>query len=640
MQFKYPELFYAFFLLLVPILIHLFQLRKFKTELFTNVAFLKHLKLKTRKSSQLKKWLVLASRLLFLAMLVFAFAQPFYSKFKQENLSKETVIYLDNSYSLKAKGQKGELFQEALQDLISKLPNSETISVLTNTEVYRNTTLKAIKNELLKTPFTANQIPYKSALLKASSLFSKNEESRKNLIFVSDFQDNNVLFDASKKGYQLDLVQLKPENTNNTFIDSIYIAESSINTKELVVKIGSKTNKEELLPLSLYNDNVLVTKSSITTKNGSETRFTIPNTESFNGKISFNDNNLAFDNDYYFSIKKQDFINVLEIKSATANDFLKRIYTKDEFVFTSVEQNQLDYSLIEKQNTIILNDLEQLPQSLISALLNFKTNGASIIVIPNKESNVTTYNTLLKNLNFGRLDVLNSTKKSITNINYAHPLYAKNVFEKQVKNFQYPTVNSFFNPTFNNTSSVLKFENNTPFLASKNNTFVFTASLNNGNSNFTLQNLVVPTFYNIALQSLPTQQLNYRIGETHNISINNQIDNDKVIHLKNGEFSFIPLQKKQKNNVILTTSELPEVAGHYKAQYVTNTLQTLSYNYNTKESVLRYHNLNAFDNVSTNLSTVINSIQSDFKINALWKWFVIFALLFLCIEMLLLKFLK
>ena len=97
MQFKYPELFYAFFLLLIPILIHLFQLRKFKTELFTNVAFLKHLKLKTRKSSQLKKWLVLASRLLFLAMLVFAFAQPFYSKFKQENLSKETVIYLDNS---------------------------------------------------------------------------------------------------------------------------------------------------------------------------------------------------------------------------------------------------------------------------------------------------------------------------------------------------------------------------------------------------------------------------------------------------------------------------------------------------------------------------------------------------------------
>ena len=150
------------------------------------------------------------------------------------------------------------------------------------------------------------------------------------------------------------------------------------------VKIGSKTNKEELLPLSLYNDNVLVTKSSIRTKNGSETRFTIPNTESFNGKISFNDNNLAFDNDYYFSIKKQDFINVLEIKSATANDFLKRIYTKDEFVFTSVEQNQLDYSLIEKQNTIILNDLEQLPQSLISALLNFKTNGGSIIVIPNK----------------------------------------------------------------------------------------------------------------------------------------------------------------------------------------------------------------------------------------------------------------
>lgn len=41
MQFKHPELLYALFALLIPILIHLFQLRKFKKQAFTNVAFLK-----------------------------------------------------------------------------------------------------------------------------------------------------------------------------------------------------------------------------------------------------------------------------------------------------------------------------------------------------------------------------------------------------------------------------------------------------------------------------------------------------------------------------------------------------------------------------------------------------------------------
>ncbi|MCB0434262.1 MAG: BatA domain-containing protein, partial [Mangrovimonas sp.] len=77
MQFKHPELLYALFLLLIPIIVHLFQLRKFKKEAFTNVAFLKQVSIQTRKSSQLKKWLTLALRLLALGALIFAFAQPY-----------------------------------------------------------------------------------------------------------------------------------------------------------------------------------------------------------------------------------------------------------------------------------------------------------------------------------------------------------------------------------------------------------------------------------------------------------------------------------------------------------------------------------------------------------------------------------
>ena len=79
MQFKYPELLYALFLLVIPIIVHLFQLRKFQKEEFTNVKFLQRVILQTRKSSQLKKWLTLLSRLLLMACLITAFAQPFFT---------------------------------------------------------------------------------------------------------------------------------------------------------------------------------------------------------------------------------------------------------------------------------------------------------------------------------------------------------------------------------------------------------------------------------------------------------------------------------------------------------------------------------------------------------------------------------
>ena len=76
MQFKHPEILYALFLLLIPIIVHLFQLRRFEKVPFTNVKFLKQVELQTRKSSKLKKFLILCSRLLALTGLVFAFAQP------------------------------------------------------------------------------------------------------------------------------------------------------------------------------------------------------------------------------------------------------------------------------------------------------------------------------------------------------------------------------------------------------------------------------------------------------------------------------------------------------------------------------------------------------------------------------------
>ncbi|MCJ7759389.1 MAG: BatA domain-containing protein, partial [Gillisia sp.] len=56
MQFNQPEVLYALFLLIIPVIIHLFQLRKFERENFTNVKFLKKLSQQTRKSSRLKKW--------------------------------------------------------------------------------------------------------------------------------------------------------------------------------------------------------------------------------------------------------------------------------------------------------------------------------------------------------------------------------------------------------------------------------------------------------------------------------------------------------------------------------------------------------------------------------------------------------
>ena len=640
MQFKHTELLFALFLLLIPILIHLFQLRKFKKEAFTNVAFLKDLKLKTRKSSQIKKWLILCSRLLFLVFLILAFAQPYYSKNDAINTTQETVIYLDNSFSLQAKGQEGELLKRAIQNLVTEIPENSTFNLITNNKTYRNTNLLALKKDLLQITYSANQLDYKAALLKCESLFSRSKKSIKNLIFISDFQQSSPLFDINKRAYNLQLIQLEAVTKNNAFIDAVSITKQNTNTLELEVKLNGQVAKNTTIPVSLYNNDVLVTKSSIETLDNSKLKFTIPKTETFKGLFKIEDEGLAFDNNFYFSWNKKDFISVLEIRATDEASFLKRIFTNDEFIYLSKSINALDYSILKNQNCIILNELKTIPQSLISSLTQFQKNGGSIVIIPNQNIDITTYNLALKQFNLGKFNALNKNKKRVTTINYSHPIYANNVFEKQVKNFQYPNVNTYLTSQFNLASNLLNFEDQSSFLVSKNNVFVFTSALNKKNSNFTLQNLVVPTFYNMAIQSLQPQQLYYTVGNTEKITIASKLDNDAILSLKNQTTNFIPLQKQQKNTVLITTEMLPEFSGNYNITNKERTLKTVSYNYNTKESKLNYHNLKAYTNVSTSINSVFNTLKSDLKINELWKWFVIFALLFLCIEMLLIKFLK
>ena len=218
MLFKYPELLWAFFLLLIPILIHLFQLRRFKKTPFTNVKLLQKVVAQSRKSSEIKKWLLLISRVLLLSGLILAFSQPYLAR-ESAAYDKETVIYLDNSFSMQAKTDNGTLLQDAVQKLLKDLPKDKTFNLFTNDRVFSNTTLPDIRNDLLTLPYTYNQLELKEILLKGKNFFSKDEKSIKYLVLISDFQNRKAIQVSDTLGsIQTFLVGLKPENYDNTVL--------------------------------------------------------------------------------------------------------------------------------------------------------------------------------------------------------------------------------------------------------------------------------------------------------------------------------------------------------------------------------------------------------------------------------------
>ena len=158
MQFLHPEFFYALPALLIPVFIHLFQLRRFKIQAFTNVALLQKIRFQTRKSSQLKKWLILLIRLLAIACIIIAFSQPYLSNQTAEKNSSETVVYLDNSFSMQAIGSKGSLLNRAVQDVLTGFDETEKIGLFTNNQSYKSTSIKDLKTDLLSLEYSQNQL--------------------------------------------------------------------------------------------------------------------------------------------------------------------------------------------------------------------------------------------------------------------------------------------------------------------------------------------------------------------------------------------------------------------------------------------------------------------------------------------------
>ena len=639
MQFKYPELLWALLLLLIPIIIHLFQLRRFKRTPFTNVSLLQKVVAQTRRSQSLKRWLLLFTRMLLFAALILAFAQPF-SANETALLETETVIYVDDSFSMQAQTENGDLLEISIQDLIRALPPDNEISLFTNEETYENVLPAAIKNELIGLSHTYNQYSMDEVILKARSLFRSGVGSRKQLLVISDFQERMYQLSDSLKGLDVHLIQLNTELPNNISIDSITIADSSPTQLELKALL-SRSGIEENTPVSMWNADTLIAKTAAKFgDNGrAEVVFTLPQDVVVNGRIEIDDSGLNYDNKLYFNINKKPRIRVLAVGDQPA-DFLKRIFNRQEFYLEQYSLSGLNYSDIDRQNLIVLYGLTSIPIALDNALKAFTDKGGSLVIIPNSQADLISYNQLLGNYSSSGFTETVRQENQITSISFQHPLF-KNVFEQSVTNFQYPMVNSYYKMR-TVAPPILRLQNGDPFLVGNDRVFIFAASIDQQNSNFMNSPLIVPTLYNMGAMSLRLPALYHALSSDTKIDIPVSLPPDEIARVVRDDYEFIPLQQSFSNRTSLNFEEYPSEDGIFDIVLKDSLISKIGFNYPRAESELVYADLSdaSVSSVGSDISDLLTGIEKDSSIKELWLWFVILALLFVLAEVLVQKLIK
>ena len=139
LQFQNPNILWGLISLVIPIIIHLFNFKRFKPIYFSNLKFLKDITADNKNRSKIKSWLLLLTRLLALACLVIAFAQPYIpskhtttTNNKQQNIAH---IYVDNSFSMNAETDKGiaiEIAKAKAIELVNSFSDDTQFKIINN----------------------------------------------------------------------------------------------------------------------------------------------------------------------------------------------------------------------------------------------------------------------------------------------------------------------------------------------------------------------------------------------------------------------------------------------------------------------------------------------------------------------------
>lgn len=682
MSFVFPTFLYALFTILIPVIIHLFNFRKYKKIYFTNVKFLRELKQESQSKSRLKEILILISRVLAISALVFAFAQPVLvndtTKVKTGN--KAIGVYIDNSFSMEGVNKNGSLLENAkkrAKEIVAAFGNADKFMLLTNDfeGKHQRFISKEEINEAIDEVKISSAVKSLSSVIKRQQDFLRGAKLNDIRSFViSDFQKSISDFKNFPNDTAIinSLIAVNANTSDNVYIDTCWF-DSPVQQKGVVQKLNirvyNKSNKaieNGTIRLTINNKQTGIASFNAEAQSKTETQLTFEcKEEGFNFcSLKLDDYPITFDDELFFTFNSKLNIQALVIngKSSETGSYFKSLMQSDS-LFSFYENNELsiDYGLFAKANLIILNEVENFSSGLISEINKYMQSGGHLVLIPAKKMEASSYSEFYKALSLPAPGNTDTTTLKVEKTDFKTGFY-EGVFDKIDERIDLPVIKKRYITNLSSRSNlkpILKLMNGETWLGElDNNTsklYLFSGPLDVASSNFCKHALFVPTIYKMAINSLKAIPPYYYTQNNSVIQIN-AISNkgDEPFHLKslNNKSDVIPEIRVGNNRLnIFTQGQIVE-PGFYNLTLQTQTLQALAFNFNRLESGLEFYtndemeknlgenHLVSYKTIIAGEKTLTSSVAEISGNTKLWKLFVILTLIFVAIEIALIRFLK
>jgi hypothetical protein len=611
MSFLYPALLYGLALIAIPIIIHLFYFRRFKRVYFTNVRFLQEVKEETSMRSRLRNLLVLLLRCLAVAAIVIAFAQPFIPSPEGTRAGVRAVsVYVDNSFSMEAEGERAPLLQlatDAAREIVAAYGPEDRFQVLTNAFRGRSQRMLSQEEALLELDEVAigpQSRRLSDVLSRQQSALAVAPADSRVAYLISDFQANVTdlpgRIDSSLSVY---LLPVQAPRDRNVGIDSVWLeapvalvdqnnlllvrvrnyGSAPVSDVRISSTYGGQTNPEGTLRIAAGSS--VVDSINLRIDRGGPG----------SAVIGLTDFPVQFDDTYPIAFRTTDRVAVLVIgPEVETTGSLEDVLELDVFSAAFVSSRQVNYGDFADRQLLILTGVPEISSGLAEQLVRYVDGGGNLLLFPPADAQLPSYNRLLRGLGADELAPFERTEREVTEVNEEEFVF-RDVLEEQRRERELPVSRGNFPlSSFADRGQevLLRYRDGSAALAKypygQGQLYLMTSPFDAELSSLPgSPELLIPMLYKMGLSSNSRRPLAYTIGRDEVITVAGRPPGqDQVYRLVGPAGEFIPPQQRQGDRTVLGLGEqLPE-AGIYRLTSGSETIERLAFIYDRRESEL------------------------------------------------------
>ncbi len=581
MHFQQPNFLWGLLLLTLPLIIHLFQFRKFNVLLFPGVHRLKEQLSVAKQTQKIKHWYLLLSRLMAFLFLILAFAMPTCQKSNNVPESKKKIVLIiDCSPSMMLKNEGKVLIEEARTAArkIVNLANASTeFAVIANHKASKQQWVDSRKASELISDAQISEFPenFGTWMVDLDPLLASQTNQDIYLITdnMKDIYEGYKSLDLAK--LNLSIIELESPKINNLSIDSAFfmnpiLTENAVKILNVMIHASTDNFSGKSVVQLLSGDKLIGSQEVIfENENFKEVKFQVPEQVHGSMKLQLEDQAITVDNTLFLHETQKD---ICKISQRGNNGFFQKLI-KTQSIFQLKENYNFQPNI--DASTILLLELDGLTPEKITKIDQLASDGKNILAVLEKDI------PQAANL-FGLNGKWKSEKVGLSGNGLLNDIF-KGIFTSEIdQKTQLPFVEQYFQldhaQSNQNWQSILTLENGDPLLVQKDfgkgSIWVWLSDFKVGSSSFAKSTWFLPVFTQILLgKSIESQPI---LGFVHSkqpllfASNNNiKIENGGVLKLDKEEW--IATIEPVDQNLGLNTHLPLKRAGVYQLYLNSNT---------------------------------------------------------------------